>query len=310
MFFGGEDYNNYRSNNELLKGPNNIPVTRRKRHLINALFTNNYVPPVQPINLYDRPVYGGGLNNYPSNQYLRKYYGDDSRLLDNPNFVNLVYATAQVSCMIIVVMLGLFATISLAISGSFSTYIIRLYVWISFLMIIFTIILGVYLCYSNERNTDYEQRHLMIMYRYYTPNNPKSFSTHFIDTLQVHLECCGSNSPGDLNFLTSGAVVTMYSNWLPRSCCARNRDELIAPWIRNRPTPYGLSSAGGYGNECSLATIPNEHKKGCLNLVREMVQTWYIIIMLWCLLTVIFLLISIITGNQIKNENTYITAGR
>lgn len=303
--FGGEDYNNYRNNNDLLKGPLKVPVTRRRRQVgvfnYQPNYGSQYVP--RPYNQYGPP----GI--YPGNNYLRSYYGDDSRLLDNRNFVNLLLATLQVSIMILVVLLGLFATISLAISGSLSNFMIRVYVWISFLMIIFTIIFGVYLCSSMDRNTNYQQRHLMTMYRNYNHNDAKSFSTHFIDTLQVHLECCGSNSPADFTLITSGTAIPTYANWLPRSCCARNRDELVAPWIRNRPAPFGLPNTA-YGNECSIPTVPEEHRKGCLNLVRNMVQTWYTILMLWCLLTVIFLLVAIITGNQIKSENDYITGGR
>jgi hypothetical protein len=261
-----------------------------------------------------RPLSGNFYQSpgvYPSpNNYLRNYYGDHSKLLDNPNFVNLLFATLQISLMILLVLLGLFGTVSLAISGSLSNSILRVYVWISFLMIIFTIIFGVYLCSSIERNTNYQQQHLMQMYHYYSSNDAKSFSTHFIDTLQVHLECCGSVSPADFSLITGGSTVPTYANWLPRSCCARNRDELISPWIRNRPLPFGGLTNSAYGNECSLTIVPEEHRKGCLNLVRNMIQTWYTVMMLWCLLTVIFLLLAIITGNQIKNRNDYITAGR
>jgi len=38
ILFGGEDYNNYRNGNELLKGPNKIAITRRKRQ-------SNFFPP-------------------------------------------------------------------------------------------------------------------------------------------------------------------------------------------------------------------------------------------------------------------------
>ena len=312
MLFGGEDYNNYRNNNELLKGPNRIAISRRKRQIINTMYQPNYGPIGAMGSPYAGPGYAmnGPMNGpYPSSGYSRNYYGDDSRLLDNPNFVNLVFATTQVSVTIIAVVIGLFATISLAVSGSLSSFLIRVYVWISFLIILITIVFAVYLCSSMERNTNFQQRHLMIMYRFYNPNDFKSFSTHFIDTLQVHLECCGSNSPADFNFIIGGTSVATISNALPRSCCARNRDELIAPWIRGRPTPF-VGSSGVYGPECSITIMPEEHRKGCLNLVRNMVQTWYTVIMLWCLLTVIFLLISIITGNQIKSQNDYITAGR
>lgn len=300
MLFGGEDYNNYRNNNELLKGSTKIAVTRRKRQLFDPMYRPNYIP-------YTRPVIYPSYNGYqPNNGFMRNYYSDDTRLLDNPNFVNLVFATLHVCIMILVVLLGLFATISLSISGSLSSFMIRVYVWISFIIIILTIILGVYLCSTIDRNTNYQQSHLMRMYRFYNHNNPKSFSTHFIDTLQVHLECCGSNSPADFSLITSGSPIALpYSNWLPRSCCARNRDELAATWIRNHQTPL-FGNNVGFGNECSIMMVPEEHKKGCLNLVRNMVQTWYTVMMLWCLLTVIFLLIAIITGNQIKSENDYI----
>ena len=183
---------------------------------------------------------------------------------------------------------------------------------LSFFCVIAATCLGLHTALGQTATINAQHQQLFALYRLYDHNNPRQMATHFIDELQVALDCCGSTRPAELVAPTLGSASAAQ---LPRSCCARDRNELIAlraplfePPLADQPIRRPASILGGSVSntwlpgsvllggpfsgsvvgECDLRSLPESNNRGCLPLVRELIITWFNWMLLYAL--IVFLL--------------------
>lgn len=292
LWFSDDDFNNY-------QGQNLFTQPRLKRNILLPTLPGRtpygILPPNSPSWSSSKGV--GTMQEWPDTAPLPNPHYWTNGAWRNANFVLALLLTVYASVLTLVHMYHI-AALGLAQSHEHSAAsALRIAAVLSLLVAFTSACLALYASLGRASSITAQQRQLILMYRWYDRNDVRRSPTHFIDELQVALNCCGADRPAELVSPSFGFGPSLAAQ-LPRSCCARDRDELIAlraplfeppfaasPPIagdfgssvpRSRhvtfPAPIGAAAALG---QCDLRQLPESNNQGCVPVVRRMMITLF-----------------------------------
>jgi hypothetical protein len=295
LWFGDDDLNNYQGQNVF-----NQPRAKRSAFIPRLTGLGSYDPaaPNSP-NIDSWSGKGVGSSEWPDTAPLPHPHYWMNGVWRNSSFV-LSFLLTLFAVIVVLVHMFHIASVGLAQSHEPSAPgTLRTAGILSLFIAFASACIALYASLGRSSAISAQQRQLILAYRWYDRNDLRRSPTHFVDELQVALNCCGADRPAELVSPSFGFGPSLAAQ-LPRSCCARDRDELIAlraplfePPLAGQPAMsagYGAPAVGRGRHvimfpsspvtsaalgQCDLRQLPDSNNQGCVPVVRRMMITLF-----------------------------------